>query len=133
MNIKDVVSIYSIAVGTLMVLMWSFLYFSSAIPELSQEPYRILMHLIGEITTAFVLIVSGTGLYFKRKWGYHLYLLGNGMLVYTLIVSPGYYLQNKNLVFVFMFFLLFIMTIILLVSFVKQARRWINEDWSMRD
>jgi len=119
MNIRTVASIYSIAVGTLMVLMWSVLYFSDSIPELLKEPYRIFMHLIGEFTTAFVLMAGGIGLYWERKWGYNIYLLGTGMLIYTLIVSSGYYLQNKNLEFVGMFVLLFIITMKLLISFLK--------------
>ncbi|MCC7573323.1 MAG: hypothetical protein KO464_08030 [Candidatus Methanofastidiosum sp.] len=78
------------------------------------------MHLIGEIVTAFLLIGGGVGLYYKRKWGTTVYFLGTGMLIYTLIVSPGYYLQNNNLEFVGMFTLLFIITIVLLISIIKQ-------------
>jgi asparagine N-glycosylation enzyme membrane subunit Stt3 len=100
--------------------MWSFFYISGNIPELSYGPYRIFIHLVGEITTAFVLIAGGIGAYYKRKWGNMAYFLGTGMLIYTLIVSPGYYLQNKNWEFVLMFSLLIVITITLLFLFIKK-------------
>jgi hypothetical protein len=122
MNVKLLVSIYNISIGVLMLLMWSFFYLSGNIPELSEEPYRIIMHLVGEITTALVLIAGGLGLFYKKNWGTTFYFLGTGMLIYTLIVSPGYYLQNKSLEFVAMFSLLLIITITLLFSFIKQEK-----------
>ena len=63
--------------------------FTGNVPELQTEPIWIAFHLAGEFTTAALLIAGGCGLLTLRTWGYHVFLLALGMLLYTIIVSPG--------------------------------------------
>jgi hypothetical protein len=87
-------SIFAISAGLMMIGWWSFSYRSGLIPELDSEPIRIRFHLAGEFATAVLLVAGGIGLLIGQEWGSWIFLVANGMLLYTVIVSPGYALQN---------------------------------------
>jgi len=108
-------SIFAIAVGVLMIGQWSFFYLSHQIPELETEPYRILFHLAGEFATAVALIVAGAGLLMGQAWAGWLYMVAMGMLLYTMIVSPGYFAQRGQWPFVGMFAVLLILALVSII------------------
>jgi len=109
-----------IVVGTSMILMWMMFYFTGSIPELESEPVRIAMHLLAEFATAITLIIAGWGLLQAKAWAVNVYLLATGALLYTLIQSPGYFVQTGDPVFVFMFAVLIILASFFLVQVLKQ-------------
>jgi len=115
MKVKKIAAVYSIIVGVSMIGMWTVFYATGGIPELYTEPAKITMHIIAEFVTAIALILGGFGLIPNRKWGFQAYLLSMGMLMYTLIVSPGYYIQSGDFVFVAMFAIFIILAIIFIV------------------
>ncbi len=117
--IKKAAGIYSIIIGISMIGQWAMFYFNNQIPELQTEPIRIAMHIIAEFLTAILLIIGGYGLYKNTIWGFNTYLIASGMLLYTIIVSPGYFAQLGQYEFVVMFGLLIIFTIGLLVGVLK--------------
>ena len=108
-------AIYAIVVGVLMFGQWAMFLVTGNVPELQTEPIRIAFHLAGEFTTAALLVVGGFGLLTLRKWGYHVFLLALGMLLYTIIVSPGYFAQSGQWVFVLMFAVLVALTVLFVV------------------
>lgn len=91
-----------------MIGQWSFSLATGQVPEVSTEPIRLGFHLVAEFTTALTLIVSGWALLADRRWGRDLGLVALGILVYSLIVSPGYFAQHGQWVPVIMFALLLI-------------------------
>jgi uncharacterized membrane protein (DUF2068 family) len=113
--------IFSIVVGISMILMWLVFYFTGSIPELATEPARITMHLAAEFATAIVLIIAGWGLLKAKRWGVQIYLLATGALLYTMIQSPGYFLQTGEPGFVVMFAVLIILAVLFLTKIVRQA------------
>lgn len=120
MNFTRIASIYSFIIGISMIAMWSTFLLSGQVPELQTEPARIFMHLVAEYTTAFVLIIGGYGLLAKKGWSIRFHQFSLGMLMYTLIVSPGYYLQLGDMAMVGMFVTMLILTLIILIlSFLK--------------
>jgi len=104
--------IFSIVVGVLMISQWTILLASKNVPELKTEPVRILFHIAGEYVTAGLLIFGGIGLLAGAKWGTPIYLFATGMLLYTVIVSPGYYAQKRVWAFVAMFALILILALV---------------------
>jgi hypothetical protein len=94
---------YSIIVGMGMIIQWTMSYFNRQIPELKTEPIRIGFHIFGEIVTALVLIAGGVGLLLPASWGVIVFLIAMGMLFYTAIVSPGYFAQQGNWIWVLIF------------------------------
>ena len=87
-----------------------YVYVTGNIPELATKPWEIGLHLAAEATTAVLLIAAGYGLLTKRTWSFWMFLFSMGMLVYTLIVSPGYFPQRGEIGFAVIFFALIILT-----------------------
>jgi hypothetical protein len=87
-------SVFVIVVGLGMIVQWAMSYVSKQIPELQTEPIRIWFHIAAEMLTALMLVASGLGLLTARPWAPRVYLISTGMLIYTAIVSPGYFAQR---------------------------------------
>ncbi len=118
-NLKKVVSGYSIVIGLSIFGMWAMFWITGNIPELETEPLRAGSHLIAELTTAGLLIFGGITLIRKWKYALNLFQVSMGMLIYTLIQSPGYFAEQDEFAFVGMFSVLLIITGVLLVWSIK--------------
>ena len=95
--------LFALVIGMGMIGQWAASYFARQIPELKTEPIRIGFHLVGEMTTALMLIVSGIGLLAGTPWAVTVFLVGMGMLFYTAMVSPGYFAQQGKWIWVLIF------------------------------
>jgi hypothetical protein len=120
-QIKKVAAGYSIFIGLSMIGMWIMFYYTRGIPELNTKPAEIGLHIIGEMVTAVLLIIGGYALFTKKGWGSQIYSLSMGMLLYTLIVSPGYYVQRGEVPFIIMFSVLFLLSVLFIIlSLIKR-------------
>lgn len=115
-------SIYALVVGALMFCAWMFFIFAGMVPEFETKPAEIILHLVAEFSTAAVLITSGIIMLKGLNSGKWLYPLSIGMLMYTLIVSPGYYLQSGDYAFVFIFGALLVLSALFLYIHLKQIK-----------
>jgi hypothetical protein len=86
-----------------MIIMWSFFISTGQVPEFQTKPAEILLHIIDELLTALLLMTSGALVLKRVRWGNLTLLIALGMLFYTMIVSPGYYIQSGATAFVVMF------------------------------
>jgi hypothetical protein len=96
-------AVYGIAIGLLMLGQWAFFLLTGQAPEIKTEPIRLAFHLAAEFGTALGLIVAGAGLLRRAAWADAAYLACAGMLLYSVIVSPGYFAQRGQWGFVAMF------------------------------
>jgi hypothetical protein len=120
MNIRKIAAIYSIFIGVAMIGMWLSLITTNQVPEINTEPIRITFHLIGEFLTAILLLIGGFGLFYNRGWGFHVFLIAMGMLLYTVIVSAGYYGEKNDMIMVGMFTIFQVLTVLFIgLSFYK--------------
>lgn len=110
---------YMLAVGILMIAQWAFFLLSGQAPELETEPLRIGFHLAAELATALALMAAGAGLLREADKDVHnaqqarsLSLVALGMLIYTLIQSPGYFAQLQVWALVGMFAVLLVLALI---------------------
>ncbi|MDW7729347.1 MAG: hypothetical protein SCJ94_04995 [Bacillota bacterium] len=124
--INKLAGVFSIIVGTSMIFMWLMFYFTGSIPELNTEPARITMHLAAEFATAIFLTIAGCGLMKAKRWGVQIYLLATGALLYTMIQSPGYFLQTGESGFVVMFAVLIILAVLFLIKIIKQTDKQVR-------
>lgn len=108
---RKIPAIYSILVGIMMAGMWIVFIFIGQAPEFETRPVEILFHLAAEFLTASGLVAGGLGLLYGRRWGAKVYLVAMGMLLYTVIQSPGYYAQVGEFTFVGMFGVLYLTTV----------------------
>ena len=102
-------ALYAIAVGVLMIAQWSFFLVAGQAPELYTAPVQMALHLAAELLTALLLVASGAGLLRGASWARSLSLLALGMLIYTLVQSPGYFAQQGAWALVVMFAVLLVL------------------------
>ena len=108
-------ALYAILVGVGMIGQWSVSLLNRRVPELESEPFRIAFHLAGEGLTALALIASGSALLAAAPWAPQVYLLATGMLLYTAVVSPGYFAQRREWPMVVMFAVILILALISII------------------
>lgn len=94
---------FAVIVGGAMLAEWSVFILAGSVPELQTEPIRIAFHLAGEALTAILLLASGAGLLTRKPWARTAFFVSAGMLLYTAIVSPGYFGQQGQWAFLVMF------------------------------
>jgi len=111
---KKIIAIYQIIIGLGMIGIWILLFLSNQIPEIQTELIRITMHILAEITTGVLLISSGVYILTKKKFS-SLFDISSGSLIYTLIVSPGYYAQKGEWAVFAIFSAMLIITVTMLL------------------
>ena len=84
---------YGILVGFLMIAQWTFTILAGGVPEFQTAPWEIALHLAAEMTTAGMLILGGIATLKSAYWGKQVLFVGLGMVIYSEIVSPGYFAQ----------------------------------------
>lgn len=109
-------AVYAIIVGILMFGQWMFFLATKQVPELKSEPIRIRFHIADEFITGGLLIAAGIGVLAKSDLAMKLYPVAMGMLLYTIIVSSGYFAQKRVWPIVGMFGVLLILTIAALLT-----------------
>lgn len=98
-----------------MISQWLFFLATDQVPELTTEPLRIRFHLAAECATAIALVVGGIALLTGQAWGRWFYPLAVGMLLYTVIVSPGYFAEKGEWALVGMFAVVLVLALVSIV------------------
>jgi hypothetical protein len=89
---RSVVGWYAVVVGLLMTGWWSVELRAGALDRPDRTRAELRLHLVAEFLTAALLVVGGTVLLATDGTGVVLAALG--MLLYTVIQSPGYFLAR---------------------------------------
>lgn len=97
---------YGILVGFLMIAQWTFNLLIGGVPELETAPWEITLHLAAEMTTAGMLILGGIATLKSIHWGKPILLVSLGLVIYSEIISPGYFAQLGQWALVAMFAML---------------------------
>jgi hypothetical protein len=114
---------FGIFVGLLILAQWGFFLATGQVPELQSEPYRILFHLAAEFATAAGLVIAGIALLRKSSWAPPVFLVTAGMLLYSVIASPGYFAQQGQWALAGMFAIL----LVLALASIAQVMRYRGE------
>ena len=114
---------YGILTGFLMIAQWSVSILSGGVPEFQSEPWRIAFHLAAEFSTAITLIVGGLAVLRSIAWSKQVLILGLGMVIYSEIVSPGYFAQLNQWAFVVMFAVLLLGAAIAIIQLLSEERK----------
>jgi hypothetical protein len=113
-------NIFSVLTGICMLGMWGMLLFTGQVKEIGTEPFRIAAHLLSEGINAILLIVGGLLSLKHSIPGERLQFVSLGMLLYSVLTAGGYYLQLNNVAMTMMFGMLFLATVILITSNIRQ-------------
>jgi hypothetical protein len=111
---------YGILVGLLMIAQWTLSILAGDVPEFESAPWEIAFHLAAEVSTAIVLILGGIAASKSISWSKQVLLIGLGMVIYSEIVSPGYFAQLGQWLFVVMFAILLLGAVWSGVSLLKE-------------
>ncbi len=106
-----IAALYAIAVGFIMIGVWSGLLAAGQVPELMTDPIEFSFHLIAEGITAVVLLVGGFGMFTRQRWALRIYLLGMGLLLYATLAGLGFHAQQGEQGLAGMFGILFLLTV----------------------
>ncbi len=105
------IPVFTGVLGLGMILYWIVMLIGRQIPEIKTEPARIGTHILAELITGILLIVAALVMLFAGSFGRPLFLFATGMLAYTLIASPGYFVHKKQWMWVLAFRVIFVLTI----------------------
>jgi hypothetical protein len=108
-------------VSALVVGQWGFFLAAGEVPQLEDAPREIGFHLAAELIMALVLLVGSVGLLRSWHWAPAVFLVGAGMVVYSVINSPGYFAQKGQWGLVAMFVVLLVLTVAAVVVLVRSA------------
>ncbi len=111
---NGLVAAYAVVVGVFMVGFWGFLVVTGQ-AELKERPWDMRLHLTAEFATAFLLILSGGGSFLVPSLS-ALAPVALGMLLYTVINSPGFYAGREDWPMVDMFAVLTVLTLAAIVG-----------------
>lgn len=123
MKYSKACAVYALVIGIMMLLMWLFFIIAGMVPEFESKPAEISLHLAAEFITAGALIASALVMIKGHSSGKWLFPFSIGMLMYTLIVSPGYYIQSGDIPFVIMFGTLIVLSIIFLAIHLRHMKK----------
>ncbi len=96
---------YSVAVGVSLLAYWPLMIAAKQVPEIREGKREIWFHVAAEVATGLTLIGGAVATLVNHGASRSRVLsaLGLGMVVYTLIQSPGYYVVRGNRAMVAMF------------------------------
>lgn len=113
---REAVAWYGIGVGVLMLAWWSLDVRRGALRRPDRTTAEIALHLVAELLTAATLIAGGLLVLVDVTAA--LAMVGLGMLLYTVVQSPGYFLARREREPVWMFLVLQILTVTAIVTLV---------------
>ncbi|HYM40930.1 MAG TPA: hypothetical protein VEY12_12450 [Thermoplasmata archaeon] len=109
------VAAYSVIVGLFMIGFWGVLVARKQ-AELDQRPWDMRLHIAAELATAILLVLTGVGAVLESTGLAGLAPIALGMLLYTTVNSPGFYVGKRNWPMVAMFAVLTGLTLIAIVG-----------------
>ncbi len=105
---------FAIAVGLLMLGWWAVELRAGVLRRADRAPAEIGLHITAELLAAGLLVVAGGVV--LTGGGPELLLVALGMLLYTVIQSPGYFLARREAGPAAMFGVLTVLTVAALVA-----------------
>jgi len=103
---------YSIFIGIMVIIQWVFFILTGNVPELTTAFWEIIFHILVEFLTAFMLLITGWKILKKSKNAIQGNLVAQGMLIYSVINSSGYFAKLGQWIFILMFLVILILSMV---------------------
>lgn len=113
---RTAVGAYCIAVAVLMAAWWTLDLVHGAWNRGDRSHAELALHLAGEFGTSAVLAAGAAALLSRAPFAAILAAAGLGMLLYTVTVSPGYFLARRETAAAGLFGVLAALTIAALIA-----------------
>jgi hypothetical protein len=111
---RALVAVYCIVVAALMIGWWGLDIRNGALRRHDRRPAEIGLHLAAELATATLLASGAITLVVAATPG--LALVALGMLLYTVVQSPGYFLARGETAPAVMCAVLLVLTVVAIVA-----------------
>jgi hypothetical protein len=108
---------FGILAGIALIAIWLYRIATGGVPELWDSMLQTKLHVLIQMLTGVVLIVSGWALWTGQSWAFKAFILANGMLLIAVINAISWYGDRGEMGFV----LFFVAVAILAVFFVMRA------------
>jgi hypothetical protein len=108
MNLKPLISIYSILIGLAVIAMWAVILLTQ---HLQEGKVALGFHLYSEFSMAVICLVSGVMLLKNMKFARETNMAGLAMVVYSTLNAAGYYGQKGETAMMVMFIALAVLSI----------------------
>ncbi len=118
---KKMAGVYSILLGVSIMGLWSMLLSTGNVPELKTALISIAFHMAAETIMGILLLMSGVALIKDSKNGVSLFVLSNGLVIYSVVNSAGYYGEKGQWIMVAMFMAILFMSSFLTYGLLKKA------------
>ena len=116
-------AVFSILMGAALLGTWIVLFMLGNVPELATSPLQTGLLLVAEFLTGLSLIVGGSGLLARARWGVPLELVALGMLLYVSTYYTGILGQQGNTPAAVFMAMVAILTLVVLGYAVPAASR----------
>ena len=116
-------AVFSILMGAALLGTWIVLFMLGNVPELATSPLQTGLLLVAEFLTGLSLIVGGSGLLARARWGVPLELVALGMLLYVSTYYTGILGQQGNTPAAVFMAMVAIFTMVVLAYAVPAASR----------
>lgn len=100
MPISRGAALFSILTGALIIVLWSVLLSTGQVSRIVEEPLAHLFHLVSEMVTAVLLLISGLAGLRRSAWAHRLFFFGGGMLLLAVSGMVVFYVVDWSPVFV---------------------------------
>jgi hypothetical protein len=120
---RKIEAVFSILIGAALLGTWIVLFVLGNVPELATSPLQTGLLLVAEFLTGLSLIVGGSGLLARARWGVPLDLVALGMLLYVSTYYTGILGQQGNTPAAVFMAMVAIFTIVVLAYAVPAASR----------
>jgi hypothetical protein len=112
---KKISTIYVLAAGICIPILWAFLLSSGMFGRIRTEPVFASFVLCADFSAAALALTSGIGTLAKRAWADRLRPAAIGMVFYAAIIASGEFLQIRQPLFCAVFLILTVFTAAVIV------------------
>ena len=115
---RKIAGSYSIILGVAVIILWFFIFKNQNIPE---GKTALFFHVFSEFLMAFTCILSGIMMLRKTPYAKPVNLLALGMVIYSVLNAAGYYGGKGDLAMLFLFSVLFVLTLVVAILSLRSA------------
>lgn len=110
--LRKIIAVYSLVIGISIIGLWVMLMLTG---EITEGKFEISFHITSEFIMAITLLIAGYGLLKGKIFARSVFLISNGMLIYSVLNAAGYYGESKDFIMMFMFLLILLISILSLL------------------
>ena len=95
MILEIIDGVFVISAGTITLILWIVVLIKGLEHKFIERSFERLFHIVAEFVMSITAIISGIALLLQQVWGFSLFFLAAGLILYALINAIGIYGEKK--------------------------------------